>query len=371
MKIKFKLIFLIALLSIIQLQQSQWNLTSVFDFLRGEMIVGENPTDKPKVIDLSNVVKVFGIDEIPSIKVYKPVTMKAVGDIMLSREVGRKIVKAGDWKHSFLNVGEFLADSDITLANLETTVFKGRKIGAYEMSFRSEPEVLEGVKYAGIDIVSLANNHTYNFGEQGIIKTMQHLNAENIQYCGAGVNETEARQPAIIEKNGVTFAFLCYNDTDVVPDYTFASETKAGTAELVKEDMITDVKKLVDGVDFIIVSMHSGHEYHKLPNKKQKEFAKAAIDSGAKVVIGHHPHVLQPVEYYNDGIIMYSLGNFIFDQVGVWQNRGVIANLTFDKNEYSVKAEFTPTKITDYSKVHIETDEIAKKATLDRLVMPK
>lgn len=295
------------------------------------------------------------------------ITLNAVGDIMLSREVGRRIERADDYIMPFAPTSEITRDADITFGNLETAVLEGREIGAYEMSFRSEPQTLLGLVKGGFDIVSLANNHTYNFGEDGLIQTMKHLVAKDIAYCGAGMNYDDAHTPKVITVRGVRVGFLCYNDTDVVPDSTFASDTHAGTAELISEDISHDVSALHPYVDLLIVSMHSGSEYSPGANTRQIEYAHTAVDAGADIVLGHHPHVLQPVEHYNNGVIFYSLGNFIFDQFGKRQNQSVITHITFNAETGVIDYEFTPVKIINFSQAIVVEDLDEQAEILDQI----
>lgn len=297
------------------------------------------------------------------------ITIVAVGDILLTREVFERSKKAGSVIYPFLETAHFLEDADFTFGNLETTVFEGKKQPADSLRFRSNPEMLLGLNFAGFDLVSIANNHIFNFGEEGIIKTTENLDKYKIDYCGAGQNSERASMPLVYEVKNVKIAWLCYNDTDVVPDSSFALEDKAGSWEMKIENLENDLKKLEGKSDLIFVSIHSGSEYSSRPNKRQKDFARSAIDLGVNVVIGHHPHVLQPMEFYKDGLIFYSLGNFVFDQEAKITKESVILKLTIETSSFDYKIEFVPVFIEDFSKPKI-VEESQKKQNILKKILP-
>ena len=197
---------------------------------------------------------------------------------------------------------------------METPITEGPEIPDFEMVFRSNPGTEQTLKQAGFSVLSLANNHTPNFGEQGLKDTFNYLAEVGIKFVGAGNNEQEANQPVYIETKGIKFAFLAYNDTDIVPASYEAANSHAGTAFMRTEKMAEAVKEAKQKTDFVIISMHAGIEYTDKPNDSQVNFAHAAIDAGADLVIGHHPHVVQTMEKYKGKYIFYSLGNFVFDQ---------------------------------------------------------
>jgi poly-gamma-glutamate synthesis protein (capsule biosynthesis protein) len=242
------------------------------------------------------------------------VSLIAVGDISYSRGIERIVRKEKDINYPFLKIQNYLTNADLVFGNLETPITQGAEIPDFEIIFRSNPGTEKALKQAGFSILSLANNHTPNFGEKGLKDTFSYLESAGIKYVGAGQNEQAANQPVYIEVKGIKLAFLAYNDTDVVPDSYEASENRAGTAFMRTEKMSKTVKEAKQKVDFVIVSMHSGTEYADTPNNSQINFAHAAIDAGADLIIGHHPHVVQTLEKYKEKYIFYSLGNFVFDQ---------------------------------------------------------
>lgn len=281
-------------------------------------------------------------------KTVTTVTLVAVGDIMPGRTVEQKILKHNDWTYPFKETYQVTTTGDIVFGNLESPLIEGPIVQAGGMVFRASPKSVEGLTFGGFNILSLANNHMKNQGTEGIQKTIEYLDNAGIKHTGAGLTETMAREPAVVEKKGVKFGFLAYVDSSFTPDSYEATASRSGSPFLNEQKLIEDITNLKDNADVIIISMHAGAEYSIEPNQKQISFARTAIDNGASLVIGHHPHVVQPIERYKDGYIFYSLGNFIFDQM--WSERtreSVIAIITFKNTELD-NIELIPIKIYDY-----------------------
>lgn len=298
------------------------------------------------------------------------VKLIAVGDIMLSRNVGSAIVSHHDVNYPFKNITSFLKTGDFVFANLETPITAGAPVLTGSMTFRSDPGVEKGLKNAGVTIVSLANNHTMNKGVNGMRDTLSYLDKAGIKHAGGGMNITEALTPAIVTVKGVRFAFLAFNDSDVVPASYGATASHAGTALMDAAVMAKAVKAAKKKADVVIVSMHSGTEYKPTPNSRQTSFAHAAIDAGATIVIGHHPHVVQTVEKYKGKWIIYSLGNFVFDQM--WSNdtrRGMTATITFKKKAVE-HIDYAPVLIENYAQPRLLTGKDGE-AVIARLKLPK
>lgn len=243
-----------------------------------------------------------------------PVTrLMFVGDIMLTREVGNLINKSGDWRYPFLKIASTTAAADITFGNLETSVSdRGRKIGSM-FSFRSDPRTVAGLNHAGFNILSLANNHIWDYADEAFMDTQMHLENAGIAYAGAGADYEAAHRPVIIERNGTKFAFLAY--TNLLPQPFLRTTSKPASAGYADWNrVLKDIRAAKEAADVIIVSYHWGNEYDKTANPLEKKVAHDTIDAGAALVIGHHPHVQQEIEKYKNGWIVYSLGNFVFDQ---------------------------------------------------------
>lgn len=296
----------------------------------------------------------------------RTLSLVAVGDVMLSRTVDR-IMRAQGYEYPFARVRDEIASADIAFANLETSVIDGAPVPSGSMRFRADVQTAPVLAQVGFDIVSLANNHVPDYGEVGVISTVTALTAAQVAYSGAGADDTHAYAPTIIEREGVRVGFLAYNDTDVVPDRYCAAPDRAGTACMDIARMREAVTQLAPTVDIVVVSMHGGTEYVPRANIRQQEFARAAIDAGADIVIGHHPHVVQNIEYYNGHYIIYSLGNFVFDQMWSRDTReGVMARIEFSKKGIE-GIQFLPVEIFNYAQPRFITDPESRTRILARL----
>ena len=245
-------------------------------------------------------------------KITSPATLIFVGDIMLSRGVGRIMEKKNDWQYPFLEIKDNLAEADLLVGNLEGPISsRGVKVGSI-YSFRADPRAVLGLTGAGFDILSLANNHIWDYGRDAFGETLDILRNNRIDYIGAGIDYTEAHQPLVRAVRGTKIAFLAY--TDLVPVGITRETAKPAVAFLDLKQIILDIEQAKNLADLVAVSFHWGNEYETKHNQQQEVMAHAVIDAGADLVIGHHPHVAQEVEKYKDGYIAYSLGNFIFDQ---------------------------------------------------------
>lgn len=244
------------------------------------------------------------------------VTLSAVGDVALARELADRIDTYGPG-YPFELVRHLTASADVMFANLEGVM--GSRGTPIEKSyvFRNPPQHIRALVNGGVDIVSLANNHTLDYGPDGLVDTMLAASTNGIAHVGAGVDEASAYVPALLNVNGVRLAFLAY--ANVPPEASFdtrqlaAGPGKPGVAWATEEAVRRDVAAAKGRADHVIVSFHFGDEYRDAPNALQVSLARAAIDAGASVVLGHHPHVLQGIETYRGGVIAYSLGNFVFD----------------------------------------------------------
>ncbi|HWZ34298.1 MAG TPA: CapA family protein [Bryobacteraceae bacterium] len=233
------------------------------------------------------------------------------GDVMLSRFVGRLARERRDPALPMRDLAPYFAAADIAFVNLESPFSdRGRPVEK-GMVFKAEPEMIGGLELAGIDVVSTANNHARDGGEYGIEFTLDWLEKHGIAAAGSGRSEEAAHSGVVLERNGLRFGFLAYTFDQSNGNYTDFDER---IAVLDVARMRRDVAAMRTRADVVIVSMHAGIEYAARPNQQQVAFAHAAIDAGARVVVGHHPHVVQPWERYGSGVIYYSLGNLVFDQ---------------------------------------------------------
>ena len=296
-------------------------------------------------------------------------SMIAVGDISYSRGVERMVKKNKDINFPFLKVKDYFQSADIVFGNLETPITAGREIMDNEMVFRSDPETANALKEAGVDIVSLANNHSSDFGNIGVIDTINYLTHAGVNFVGAGKNINEAYNPLFMEQKGLKFAYLAYGDQNLVPATYEAGESRAGSAFMRTEIMTEEVRQAKQKADFVIVSMHAGIEYVPTPSDFQINFAHAAIDAGADLVIGHHPHVVQTMENYKGKYIFYSLGNFVFDQMWSRETRESLSVKIYFTKDGIKKSSFLPFIIENFSQPRPANENEAEKI-LQRLKYP-
>ena len=250
---------------------------------------------------------------LPDIREPNYVVLTFGGDVMLDRGVENSVIKnfGNDYSALFEKLDIF-KKSDIAFANLEGTASDQGADRKNLYSFRMSPSVIPALKGAGISILSLANNHVGDWGRPAYIDTLARLTENEIAYTGGGNNETEAETPVIIEKYGMKMGFLAFSD--VGPDWMGADTEQAGLL-LARDPRFEEiVQNATAQVDYLIVSFHFGEEYKPTHNARQEYLAHLAVDNGAKIVIGHHPHVTQDTEAYKNSFIAYSLGNLVFDQ---------------------------------------------------------
>ncbi len=287
-------------------------------------------------------------EEIPELKLY------FVGDIMLDRGVLHYIKKNNDWKWPFLKIADDLKQADLVFGNLESMISdKGYDLGG-KYSFRAPPQTIKGLVYAGFDVLSVANNHSFDYGIEAFTDTLNRLKKENILYAGGGINKQEAHSAAIKEINDTKIGFLAYANVGS-PGWQ-AAENRPGIAWMdwasldVLENDIRQAKKISD---ILIVSFHFGEEYQKQPNENQKLLANAALEAGADIIAGHHPHVVQPLKKDEKGIIAYSLGNFIFDQYFSEETmRGAILKIIVKEKEI-IEAKIINTRLNSQYQAEI------------------
>ncbi|MDP3881228.1 MAG: CapA family protein [bacterium] len=235
-----------------------------------------------------------------------------VGDIMFAR----KIAALGEEKglsYPFELIKERLLEADIVIANLEGPISSRGKNQGSIYSFRFKPEIVSVLKEANIGVVSLANNHIWDWGIDALSDTLLHLESAGVKFSGTGLNYEAANEPARFRIGKNEFAMFSF--TNLYPASLEASSARAGISDFdisLLENKIKDLKG--DGVDIVIVSFHWGSEYETHSSSGEQIIARSLIDMGADLIIGHHPHVVQEIEEFKGKYIAYSLGNFIFDQ---------------------------------------------------------
>ncbi len=264
-------------------------------------------------------------------------TVSVVGDIMLARRVGTSL--RGDFARPLRPTAPRLASADLTIGNLESTLSRLGPRTQGDDSFGADPRVLAGLKLAGFDVLSLGNNHVGDFGLESLTVTQRLLRRGGFATVGAGASLDDAWKPAVIARDGVRFGIVAFNAIGETPRPTASRPGAASvrmeprTGPLNASDVArlrTTIASLRPTVDVVLVVPHWGTQYTHQPVPDQRTVARAAIDAGADLVVGGHPHWVQGVEVYHGKFIVHSLGNFVFDMD--WEDEvreGVVLELTY------------------------------------------
>lgn len=264
----------------------------------------------------------------PAQAVAQQIIINAVGDIMLAGKGTGTYTKMG-YDYPFASMNDQLKSGDITIGNLEAPITRrGTEFTGKKFRFRVKPVAARALQKAGFSVLTLANNHMMDYGAVGLEETLRNLDGTNILHTGAGKNLASARKPAIILVGEKTVAFLAYSMT--FPSEFYAGRNRAGTAPGVESHYSKDISMVKSRADYVVVSFHWGTEKASTPHPYQISAAHRAIDAGADLVIGHHPHVLQGIELYKKGVIFYSLGNFAFGSLSRSSDVGALARVILE-----------------------------------------
>ena len=278
------------------------------------------------------------------------ITIIATGDYIPARSVNFMATQKNDFTWPVRNVASITANADLTLTNLESPLIANCPVINEGMVFCGSQKHLEGIKLAGIDLVNVANNHFGNYGIDGINETLDILKKNNINFIG---NNNIFYQKI---KN-TTFAFLSYNQIGYKEN---------GISWIDKEQIKKDLSEARKKAQIVIIVFHWGVEYMPQPEEENRQLAHFAIDHGADLVIGNHPHWIQPVEIYHDKLITYAHGNFVFDQEWSEETKqGIIGKYIFYENKL-IDAQFTPIKIRNYGQAYLPEGKESQKI-LDKL----
>ncbi|TLS39043.1 CapA family protein [Pseudalkalibacillus caeni] len=285
----------------------------------------------------------------------EPIELAFAGDVILEAS-GKTAVQKYGIDYPFEQIKGDIIGADYAVVNLETPI-TGRTLPfPKEFNFKSGQELLTGLTNAGFDMVTLANNHTMDYGEQGLIDTLKNLNDKKIPYIGAGLNEEEAFSSKTVEIKGRKIGFIGFSR--VLPDVSwYAGKEKPGIASGYQLDrMVEIVKEAKEEADCLFVYIHWGKERHSIPEQYQLEYAKALVDAGADGIIGSHPHVLQGFQFYKNKPIAYSLGNFLFpDHVNGKTAESGILKLTINGEDIAMR--FIPCMIKNDQIVKLDNKQ--------------
>ncbi|MFA6475817.1 MAG: CapA family protein [Candidatus Paceibacterota bacterium] len=298
--------------------------------------------------DLGTVEYSLGAVSIPDFLPPPQITLLAVGDIMLDRGVELSVDNhgAGDFNFVFDKIKGLKSGADIMLGNLEGPVAWGGADGGGIYSFHTSPLILPVLKNLGFDVLSVANNHAADWGRTAFTETLDNLSKNNLLFVGGAKNYASATEPVIIEKNGLKVGFLGFSD--VGPTALRATSSQAGILLASDPDFVGIINRASKKVDVLVITIHWGDEYKVNHNLRQENLAREAVLAGAKVIIGHHPHVIQDTEKSKEAYIAYSLGNFVFDQYFSLETmEGLALKLEINKDGVS-RVEKKPIKINKW-----------------------
>jgi poly-gamma-glutamate capsule biosynthesis protein CapA/YwtB (metallophosphatase superfamily) len=271
---------------------------------------------------------------------YPPtITVVAVGDLLFDLSP-RKLIAAKGGRAPLEKVEALLNTADITIGNLEGPLSnRGTHVGGKtpDHIFAGDPRAVEGLTASGFDLLALANNHIMDHGGDALTDTLATLDGAGIGHAGAGMDKASAWAPAVIERNGKKVAYLSFSQ--IVPGGFTPTASRPGLATGRDMKAVTAaITAARQQADYVIVSYHWGVEQSYAANASQKRDARASIDAGADMVLSHHPHVMQGIEFYKGKLIAYSLGDFIFPYKTVEGRKSII-----------LRASLGPDGVTDVS----------------------
>ena len=300
--------------------------------------------------------------------------MVMVGDALIHSSVYNDAARLANWngydfKPQISLIKDYIKDYDIKYYNQET-ILGGTSLGLSDYpTFNSPQEVGDAFIDAGFNLVSLATNHTVDRGKNAVLKSREYWNSkENVQAVGSysSIEEKQAIESKILEVNGIKYAMLNYtygtNGMPVSDSYlvnvwptdidNINNPETDSKYNAYKETVLNDIKNIRDKVDVLMVAMHWGVEYTHTPTAYEKDMAKFLASNGVDIIIGSHPHVIQPVEWIDNTLVIYSLGNFISAQ---YQNQGTCS---YYKCMVGLMSTLTITKTDDNGDISIKVDDI-------------
>jgi poly-gamma-glutamate capsule biosynthesis protein CapA/YwtB (metallophosphatase superfamily) len=295
-----------------------------------------------------------------------PLVVAAGGDVLGDRRVGTFMDRNGA-EPVFADVKPFLEAAQIAFVNLEGPISDtGSQATWKEYTFRARPALVQGLTSAGIDVVSLANNHSMDYGAAALLDTIARLNEAGVQHAGAGANASAASAPALLISPAGIVAVLAF--TDIIPGGFAATAKSPGVSGTTpdRERLLAAVAAAKKKADFVIVSFHWGTEYTGRAGQDQRTLAHQVVDAGADLVLGHHPHVIQGLELYHDRLIAYSLGDFVWDHYSRQTGEAFVLRVTVPR-EGLPSAELVPVYLDEVTGVPSPVTGDDAEAILTRL----
>jgi len=321
--------------------------------VRALRVAGVDPIGQPTAYPITTPAQPVG-----------PVTRIAVvGDVMLGRRVGAAMARDGDFAAPLRPMAARLAAADVTIGNFEATLSRDGAPTQGGDSFAADPRVVEGLQLAGFDVLSLANNHVGDWGSRALVQTVDRVRAMGIAPVGAGANLDAARAPAVLEAHGIRVGVVA---TDSIGESPAAGPQAPGTNRVnmpprtgpldqaAMARVADDVRALRPQVDLLLVLCHWGTQYTNVPEDSQRTLGRALLAAGADLVVGGHPHWVQGIEVVGEGLLVHSLGNFVFDMDSSWQvQEGVLLEavawggrlMSLELVPYVIGPDFAPREV--------------------------
>lgn len=299
--------------------------------------------------DPLNLERIFSDNDFSFAKNNKEIiSIITTGDVIPARTVNFLMTKRDDFKFPFAETSNFLKNADLTLINLESPLIDNCPLTNSGMIFCGDKRFIEGLKFADIDAASLGNNHALNYGVDGYCQTVDLLISNGISivpYDNKIICNNTKNNLSIKEIKGSKIGFLSFNALE----------------KLNKIQLAQNIKKAKTECDFLVVSYHWGGEYLRYPAQETIALAHASIDAGADLIVGNHPHWIQPIEIYNEKLIVYAHGNFIFDQEWSQETKtGIVGKYLLWRSKI-IEAKFYPIIIHDYAQpAFLEGEEKTK-----------
>jgi poly-gamma-glutamate capsule biosynthesis protein CapA/YwtB (metallophosphatase superfamily) len=296
---------------------------------------------------------------IPERKRSESVTLLVGGDVSFGRQRGQRLLKNPD-RNDFEALGSLLSTADLRFINLECTISDQNgetQSPINKLVFTAPPPTAAALARAGIDLVSLANNHAWDYGKDALLETLDRLERAEVGYVGAGRTREQAYAPKVIEHDGFKLAFVAV--TDVWNQELSPHPGREHIANAKEQTLVASIRaaKAIDGVERVVVSYHGGYEYVDRPHPQTRRLLRAAIDAGADAVIGHHPHVVQRTGFIGGKPILFSVGNLLMRMVTgkPWTEFGVLARLRFHRNK-ATQVELCPFRMFGFEPIPLASD---------------
>lgn len=313
------------------------------------LVVGRSANDDLPQLNLQTIFSRQGQTLPANLDPQKLTSVLVTGDVLTARTVNAKNRRFNDFTWPFLKTADLTRAADITFINLETPLIPDCPSREDGMIFCGDPRNLEGLLFAGVDVINFANNHAGNQELAGVEGTVRLLEE-------AGLAVSGVKGPVYKKIRDTTFAFLGYNEVD----------QQVGVARAEDNLIRTEVAQARESADVVIVTFHWGQEYTYQPTENQKRLARLTVDAGADLIVGNHAHWFQAVEFYKDTLISYGHGNFVFDQMWSQETReGLVGKYTFYEDQL-VDTQFVPILIEDYGQPRI-MNEAERSVILQRL----